>query len=120
MDLPVDGTSLPITWQVYLDYDSKSEFVGFFISSRIPDPYKACVALSGLDHENSLKHMGTKTSGGIVGQMTNQDDLIFTGRIYIYHEGDLSIEQRAELIRLYRSRKLDLQFRGIDYMLLRR
>jgi hypothetical protein len=63
--------------------------------------------------------MSVKTSGGVVGQMTNQDDLVFTGRIYIYHEGELSIEQRADLIRLYRSKQLDVQFRGTDYMLLK-
>lgn len=50
--------------------------------------------------------------------MTNQDDLVFTGRIYLYHEADLSIQQRASLIQMYRARHLDVQFRGSDYLIM--
>ena len=119
-DFPVvlNGIETHLTVQAYFDYNSKSDFVGFFIPSRVPDTYAMCVYLSGLDHAGSLRNSGVKTSGGIVGQMTNQEDLVFTGRIYIYHEGDLSIEQRASLIQTYRARHLDVQFRGVDYLIM--
>jgi hypothetical protein len=119
-DLPlaVDGTTEQLVVQAYFDYNSKSEFLGFFIPSTVKDTYKVCLFLAGLDHAGSLKHTGVKTSGGMVGQMTAQDDLVFTGRIYIYHEGDLSIEQRAALIQAFRAKHLDVQFRGNDYMLM--
>jgi hypothetical protein len=41
-----------------------------------------------------------EVSGGLLGQMTNQEDLVFTGRVYIYHESDLTIEDHSSLIQL--------------------
>jgi len=114
-----DGKRVTIISQAYFDYNGKSSFVGFFIPSDAAEyVYEICVYLAGVDHASALKHTGTKTSGGLVGQMTSQDDLVFTGRVYIYHEPDLSIEQRAELVRMFRSKNLDVQFRGNDYLMM--
>jgi len=115
----VDGVNVTLIAQAYFDFNAKSVFIGFFIPSSVRNTYQVCSYLSTLDHAGSIKHMGVKTSGGSPGQMTDQDDLVFTGRIYIYHEEDLSIEQRAMIIKLYRARNLDVQFRGSDYLVLR-
>ena len=119
-DLPliVNGIKVQVTVQAYFDFTAKAEFVGFFIPSSVMDAYGTCVYLSGLDHSSALKHTGVKTSGGVVGQMTDQDDLVFTGRVYLYHEPDLSIEQRAALLQMYRAKHLDVQFRGYEYLLM--
>lgn len=113
-----NGDKVTLISQAYLDYNSKSAFVGFFIPSETKDAAAVIAYLSGVDAE-SLRHTSVKTSGGMAGQMTNQDDLVFTGRVYIYHEPDLSIEQRASLIQVFRAKHLDVQFRGNDYMLMR-
>jgi hypothetical protein len=119
-DVPVvvNGIKVQLTYQAYFDYNSKSEFVGFFIPSSDPDTYGTGVYLSGLDYPSALKHVSVKTSGGSPGQMTKQDDLVFTGRVYLYHDADLSIEQRAALIQMYRAKHLDVQFRGHDYLVI--
>jgi hypothetical protein len=44
--------------------------------------------------------------------------MFFSGRVYIYHEDLLLIEQEAECIKAFRgNRAISVQFRGIDYML---
>ena len=119
LNLTVNSTNVQIWSQAYFDFDSKSEFVGFFIPSAVAgNTYAVCAYLATLDHANALKHTGTKALGGRIGQMTYQDDLTFTGRVYIYHETDLSIEQRATLVQIYRDHHLDVQFMGTDYWLM--
>lgn len=113
----VNGSQIQLTVQAYFDFSAKSEFIGFFIPSTVPSTYDVCVYLSGLDHAGSLKRTGVQTSGGVVGQMTDQNDLVFTGRVYIYYQADLSIEQRSALIKVYRAKRLDVQFRGNDYLI---
>jgi hypothetical protein len=109
------GGSVTVTFQLYLDYSANSKFVGYFIPT-FPDTYQVCKDLSSVDPESVAK--GIRTYGGIAGQTTEQKDLVFTGRVYLYHESELSIEQRASLIQVYRSKHLDVQFRGYDYFVM--
>ena len=46
-------------------------------------------------------------------------DLHFSGRIYIYHEDDLTLQQLGFLEGLYKANNLSIQFRGSDYVVAR-
>jgi hypothetical protein len=109
------GTGTVVIAQVYYNFDAKSKFVGFFIPS-VPDVYNVCVFLSG-QVDKALEDLAkASVSGGTPGQMLRQEDLVFTRLVYLYHESDLSIEQMAALKQIYRSRQLDVKFRGADYI----
>jgi hypothetical protein len=49
-------------------------------------------------------------------RMTSSHELVFSGRIYIYHEDFFSLQQLASLERLYESKGLSVIFRGQSYM----
>jgi hypothetical protein len=53
---------------------------------------------------------------GMEGQMTSIQDLTFSGRVLIYHDEFLSIPQKADIIRAYTAKQLDVQFMGTDYL----
>jgi hypothetical protein len=44
------------------------------------------------------------------------DALVFTGRVFVYHEYGLSPEEMAALRKIYRSRGYIVQFRETDYL----
>jgi hypothetical protein len=54
-------------------------------------------------------------SEGLYQDMHHSNALKFTGRIFIYHEDDLSTEQLGSLITLYKSHGLTPDFRGPNY-----
>lgn len=54
--------------------------------------------------------------GGYKGEMTTLKELVFSGRVFLYHEGFLSIPQKADLIRVYKAKNYDVQFRGPEYL----
>jgi len=54
--------------------------------------------------------------GGQGDQMTSMQDLTFSGRVLIYHEEFISITQKADIIRAYATKSLDVTFMGNDYL----
>jgi len=106
--------------QEYMDFNSKSKFLGFYIPF-CSHPYDICEFLAG-ECENIMKSMEqVKVTGGMVtdSAQTSSDNLIFSGRVYIYYEDDLSLQQLADLERLYKSKGLSVIFRGHAYMALK-
>ncbi|MGD0957048.1 MAG: hypothetical protein ABR953_09480 [Candidatus Acidiferrales bacterium] len=118
-----DGVTVPYKRQLYLDFDAKTEFVGFYIPSSDPlssaKTFRACMALSN-GVQRTLDQMLSKAhaSGGYGDQMTRIEDLTFSGRVIIYHEDFLSITQKAETIKEFSAKHFDVQFRGPDYLAL--
>jgi hypothetical protein len=122
-----DGAITKIKRQVYMDFPAKTKFVGFFISSPVPPSadlsgnktFTACLSLL---QNNSVQEAFDHVSKSIAvlagqgGQMTSIQDLTFSGRVLIYHEEFLSIPQKAEILKAYASKNLDVQFRGNDHL----
>ena len=44
------------------------------------------------------------------------EELVFTGKTYIYYETPFTLEQLGQLDAYYRSKGMSPQFRGLDYM----
>ena len=82
-----------------------------------PDPFTLMkyVNIVG-EYRNIMKHMElVKVKGGGMptdSAQTSSDDLTFSGRVYIYHEDDLSLQQLAALERLYNSKGLSVSFKA--------
>lgn len=55
--------------------------------------------------------------GGVGAEETKADDLMFTGKVFVYHQDSLTLPQRGELDTFYRERGLVLQLRSSDYVL---
>ena len=118
-----DGTVTHIKEQVYLDFDAKSQFVGFYIPAANPmvstQTVQACLELNQNDAvEKAIDNLSKQVmlTSGRADQMTNAKDLVFSGRVLIYHEAYLSITEKADIIRAYAAKHQDVQFRGPDYL----
>jgi hypothetical protein len=115
-----DNTIIHVKRQVYLDFDAKTEFVGFYVPSTDPfsdETFKICRTLVEAVQpaiENLTKKV--EIGGGYKEVDTTLKDLVFSGRVFLYHEGSLSIPQKADLINAYKSKNYDVQFRGLDYL----
>ncbi len=89
-----------------------------FVSIYLPSPnntYEAAAALS--DH---IEEAGILNSFHIQAQGNGMEQIDtgkyrFSGRVFIYHEGFLSAEQKGDLHRLYAAKNMDLETRGEPY-----
>lgn len=103
----------------FINFSSRSKFLGFYIPSS-PSTYDVAAYLAD-GYKESLQHMDDtfKVNGQVMGEQgrTSSDDLIFVGRIFIYHEDYLSPQQVGSLIGLYESKKLDLKMRSQEYVI---
>lgn len=104
--------------QMYLDFQGKSKFLGYYIPMS-PDPYGICAFMAD-EYLTTIRDFESKASitAGHVTEFssTSQKELLFTSRIYIYHEFTFSHQQLADLERLYKSKGLSVVFRGPAYL----
>jgi hypothetical protein len=116
-----DGFVLPIKRQVYMDFQAKTRFVGFYVPSAnqldSDREYNACLDLAD-DVEQTMIDVGKKQaiSAGYSDEQTSMQELMFSGRVLLYHEDHLSILQKADIIKAYKAKHFDVQFRGPDYL----
>lgn len=117
-----DGTkkiTIKISEKEYLDFQAKSKFIGFYIPSSLYS-YRLCESLAD-EYKATIKDfesVGEFKFGHVAeSNITSSRDLVFSGRIYIYHEDNFSLQQLATLERLYESKGLSVIFRGHAYLL---
>ena len=99
----------------YLDFQANSKFLGFYIPES-PYAYKICEDLSDKPEIIMKALEETRVSGGypVDFHQTPAQDLVFSNKIYIYHEDGFSHRQIADLEQLYKSKGLLVIFRGRD------
>jgi len=121
-----DGTEQKFEVQLYWDYQTKAEFVGIFIPFDHSDfealngarAYRICEYMA--DHYREVFDLAKRfPTGGFIGETMKAEDLVFTGRVYIYSEVDLTPEQVVSIRALYRERGADVQVRGTLYYALK-
>lgn len=114
-----DGTETTIEVQTYSDFLAKAKFLGLFIphcdlTPRSDKTYEICEYFA--DHYgDALALSNPVPMAGFLSEMTKAEDLMFTGRVYVYHEDYLTPEQIVALRALYRKKNLEAWFRGVDY-----
>jgi hypothetical protein len=115
-----DGTSHNIAAKVsvYSDYIANSKFYSFYIpKSPVNQSFDVCTRLAK-EYPNIINKISdsvitsTKEPGG---PSISSRDLVFSGRIYLYHENDMSLKQKAELEDLFKANGAHIIFRGPDY-----
>lgn len=114
MDTPVE-----ITEKIYRDFAGKSQFLGYYIPQS-PNAYVILYKYLPDASKMAIKEMDLQMdviSGHVTdSRKTASRDLVFSGRIYIYHENDFSLQRLAALERLYESKGLSVIFRGQAYL----
>ena len=106
-----------IKFNIYQDHAANTKFIGFYIPAA-SDTYQICIYLAEsykvfMDEFGGSVHVEFKSAGDF--SYIPSHELTFTGRVYIYHETELSHEQLGQLIALYREKNLHVQFRGSNY-----
>lgn len=115
------GTELRTYIRLLADFDGKSAFVAFFIphNANQLSVYTTALLLSGSQGiiEQYVKNqykVGLESSGT---SRTWVSQLTFSGRIFLYHEDDLSKDQEAALYDAFKSHNLSVEFRGQQYFM---
>jgi hypothetical protein len=113
-----DGERVQIKTQEYEDFQGKSSFIVFYIPETSKTA-RVCTRLANsvpgelktieTDRDASVTTDGFETS-------THLRDLVFSGRVYVYHETPLSLKQKSDLTEYFKRRHLDVQFRGWGYL----
>jgi hypothetical protein len=115
-----NGRSLPIETQLYLDFNARTKFIGFYVPLTDPvhseGEFRVCLQLVN-EVQPSIDLVETQHPmwAGYRDQTTNITDLVFSGRVMLYYMSNFSITQKAEIIKAFKDRNYDVQFRGPDY-----
>lgn len=108
-----------VTIKEFWDFETNSKFVSVFVPDN-GHTFEACI---GIAQHLSLETTGAENFGVIFGigalgdsNLTKSTGLKFTGRVYIYHEGALDLQQEAYLDRLFDENGAKLELRGAAYL----
>ena len=112
----IDGDfELELIPRLHYAFDANAQYLSYFVpaTDRLFD---ICVHLiSNLDTAVSLAD-GMQVAAGKVGEeMVEDSELQFTGRVFIYHDGELASEQISALKGLAKERGIALRLRGPKY-----
>jgi hypothetical protein len=118
-----DGTpdgNVNISYTACLDFVSKSKFYTFYIkNTNTSDQTAAAAEIIGVNYKNIADKLTTdvyiEAKDPADSESTAVKELIFTGRIYLYYEKEMSIAQRGWLESLFKSNGASVVFRGPDY-----
>jgi hypothetical protein len=99
--------------RICVDMAENAKFLVFYVPSGANWSIKDIAA----QHVVNLSKLGLGAESKELGdvEMINSSDAIFTGRIFIYHEDILSIEELAEYKAIFLASAWFPQFRGHDY-----
>lgn len=117
---------IKIPYFVFDDFQSNSKYMAFYVPMvSVPGTEPGSQSFDILkiiakDYREKMKDIEGqkwakwKMQGDIEKSSTRASN--FSGRIYLYHGDDLSLEQLAELKKLYQENGATPIFRGIDYL----
>lgn len=106
-----------ILYKIIKDFGSGAEFLSVYIP-KSPHVIGLC-ELVIKEHKKWLTSdpLGLEIGGGGVTSPLVEKDLVFTGKVYVYHENSLTLTELGKLEDLYRTNGLKPQFRGSGYAL---
>jgi|GEM_PF-1092433 len=121
-DIIIEGKPVyQIEYRLVLDFDSKTKFLSVYLPSSsymraaceyLPRAYRALLDT----RPSGIAEMEAHWPGE---RATELKDLRFSGRIYVYHEDALLASELETLTALYKSKGLDVRFRGDTYTYVR-
>ncbi len=109
----------PFEIGMYGDFQSQSIFISFYApASNNPTELLQWFASAYKDYlYNAKKNIHIWTSpNGITQNQPISDDLVFTKKIYIYHENVFNAEQLKLIESKFANNGIDVEFRGFSYL----
>lgn len=105
-----------VLFKIIQDFGSHSQFLTVYIPES-SDTFILCEFVAK-QHKQWLQDMPIGLEvGGASGVPSNDKDLLFTGRVYVYHETAMTLSQLGKLDDLYKELGLRPEFRGKSYAL---
>jgi hypothetical protein len=101
--------------RIHLDFSSGSRFVSCYMPSG--SAFLGSVYLA----QNISKIMADLAALKITSRRLSDasesscEDLVFTGNVFVYHEDNLTLQERATLDAIYKDKGLNLRLRGQEY-----
>lgn len=111
-----NDAKLRIFFQVNEDYGNRSKFLSFYIQSS-PQTYEAIELLAATYRKYLNATIKVEEGGVASSSVTKTRELVFTGRVFIYHEDTLSLSELGKLSDLYQSHGLSPKFLTTPYAL---
>jgi hypothetical protein len=109
-----DGNAVNIDCLLYLDHAANSDFVSLYVP-HCEKPVEVCqhlaTQISTIRDQLKARIIADARSPGDV-QSVRSSQLRFSGRVFVYHEDDLTLQQLAELEQAYSQNGLAAHFRG--------
>jgi hypothetical protein len=116
-----DGTfayNILVKYSIFFDFNANSKFYSFYIP-KSPDSqsfnFSTHLAIEYPTIINRLSEAVTTSTKDPGGPLISSSDLVFSGRIYLYHEDEMTLKQKAELEDLFKANGAHIIFRGLDY-----
>lgn len=114
-----DEERIPLRMRIFTDFPEKSIFFGLYISSGNNEAW----ALRRLaEHIKPIISGFTSRTGGLGGDLSGMNtlkDLVFTGRVFIYHQVPLTTTEKADIVKTYQANEIDVYFRGLEWLVAR-
>lgn len=117
---------LPVFYNIYDDFSARSKYVSFYVpiifaSSLGTDQHLEFQVVENIaeTYRGSIDDI-QKNRWAEMGQIGTSNiestaKIPFSGRVYVYHAKGFTVDQIAALTRLFRKKKADVQFRGMEY-----
>jgi hypothetical protein len=115
-----DDGEVQLSSIVFQDYKAKSFFMSFYIPQVGPDKSTDVMKYIGLHLNDFIQNAMKNGEIGLpLGSEKNvRSDLQFSKRIYIYHEDEMPVQQKALIVTAFTSIDVDAVLRGQDYFLI--
>lgn len=117
-------TTIDIPLRIFKDFSSNTEFVSIYIplfgDARLSQSIEGVVERLKDQIKQSRENSKTiEIATGFPGSVTRSQDLVFSGRVFIYTLNTLDAVQIGKLVESYRRDGMFLEFRGADYLFYR-
>jgi hypothetical protein len=110
-----DGTKVTIKYQLVLIYPAHARVLAVYVPAT---PITSIVALHICEKIDEYAAVSEEMRVGSASlEEVAASELVFTGKVYIYHESSLTLADRGKLDAAFRAKKLWLQLRGTSYAL---
>lgn len=115
VEVPLPQGSAKTTGQVYADFFSRAKFIGIYVPGFRQDLEQ--IFLFWSDHFQAILSEKTRFGAGgfITEETTSSEELVFTGRVYLYYLGELSVEQKTRIKAAFEKNGGHVKFRGKEY-----
>jgi hypothetical protein len=111
-----EETITEVIFKLFYDWEANSDFAAIYVSRTANSgpliSYLSNLVVENRDELHSLVSTGVTLPGDrAMSTITSK----FTGRVYLYHENAMSLSELADAERCFKSRGLDVHFRGPEY-----